>query len=616
MKQVRELELLAPARDADTAIAAIDHGADAVYIGAAHHGARSAAGNSLDDIRRVTDYAHRFRAKVYVTLNTLVYDDEVAEVESLVGELYRAGVDALIVQDLSLLTMPIPPIALHASTQCDIRTPEKALFLQQAGFSQLVLARELTLDEIRAIRKVTAVPLEAFVHGALCVSYSGNCQASFALTGRSANRGECAQICRYAYDLIDGDGKEVIHGKHLLSLKDMNRIASLSAMIEAGVSSFKIEGRLKDPAYVKTVTAAYRQALDRIIDASGGALRRSSVGRSEFSFTPRLDAAFNRGYTDYFLKERRPDVRMASVESPKSIGEEIGTVKRVDGRKLELRTRATISNGDGLTYYGADGKLTGFRVNRADGSTIFLNTPVDIRPGTRLYRNLDTVYEAQMAKRTAERRLDADMTLRKIYGRGIALDMTPVELPAITITVTAGCESVKAERPQEAPRLNALSKLGDTAYVLRHLDDRVGDTFVPVSVIAQLRREAVEALDRAIRISHPYTYLKPGQAPASLWTDALSYSDNIANRLAEKYVRDAGAKTVEPALEVSRKDHDRLRVMRTRYCLRRELGFCLRCPGGAKLKEPLQLRSGNNRFDLEFDCKACEMSVYLAGNKK
>ncbi|MDE6832211.1 MAG: U32 family peptidase, partial [Muribaculaceae bacterium] len=281
MTKPRELELLAPARDAATAIAAIDHGADAVYIGAAHHGARSAAGNSLEDIKRVAEYAHRFRAKVYVTLNTLVYDDEITEVEYLVGELYRAGIDALIVQDLSLLRMSIPPIALHASTQCDIRTPEKARFLQSAGFKQLVLARELTLDEIRAIRRATTVPLEAFVHGALCVSYSGNCQASFALTGRSANRGECAQICRYAYDLIDGDGRRIVTGKHLLSLKDMNRIASLSSMIDAGVSSFKIEGRLKDIAYVKTVTAAYRQALDRIITASDGRLRRSSFGESE-----------------------------------------------------------------------------------------------------------------------------------------------------------------------------------------------------------------------------------------------------------------------------------------------------------------------------------------------
>ncbi|MDE5608057.1 MAG: U32 family peptidase [Muribaculaceae bacterium] len=616
MKAVRELELLAPARDAATAIAAIDHGADAVYIGAAHHGARSAAGNSIEDIRRVTEYAHRYRAKVYVTLNTLVYDDEIAEVERLVGELYRAEVDALIVQDLSLLKMSIPPIALHASTQCDIRTPEKARFLEKAGFKQLVLARELTLDEIRAIREVTTVPLEGFVHGALCVSYSGNCQASFALTGRSANRGECAQICRYSYDLIDGDGREVLRGKHLLSLKDMNRIASLSTLIDAGVSSFKIEGRLKDTAYVKTVTAAYRQALDRIIEASDGRLCRSSIGKTEFTFTPRLEAAFNRGCTDYFLSDRRPQAKMASMESPKSIGEEIGSVSRVEGRKLLLRTDVKLNNGDGLTFYGTDGKLTGFRVNRADGANVYLSSPVEIRPGTRLYRNYDSDYEVRMAKPTASRGIEVNMALRTVAANRIALDMTPVEIPSLTATATAECEFAEAEQPQAARRAAALSKLGDTPYCVGQIDDKIGDRFVPASVVTRLRRDAVAALDRAIRLTHPFAYSRPESVTPELWTDTLTYSDNIANSLAGQYVREAGAKSVSPALEVRGCLDRPQRVMRTRYCLRRELGCCLRTPDGKRLKGPLTLRSGNACLDVEFDCKECEMSVYLARNKK
>lgn len=611
-----EIELLAPARDAVTAIAAIDHGADAVYIGAAHHGARSAAGNSMEDIRRVTEYAHRYRAKVYVTLNTLVYDDEIAQVERLVADLYRAEVDALIVQDLSLLKMSLPPIALHASTQCDIRTPDKARFLQDAGFRQLVLARELTVDEIRAIRRATDVPLEAFVHGALCVSYSGNCQASYALTGRSANRGECAQICRYSFDLIDGDGREVIKGKHLLSLKDMNRIASLSAMIDAGISSFKIEGRLKDTAYVKNVTAAYRAALDKIIEQSDGRCRRSSAGVSAFDFSPRLEAAFNRGYTDYFLHQRRPEVKMASIDTPKSRGEEIGIVKRYDGRRLEIKSAATLNNGDGLTYYCPDGRLAGFRVNRVDGNLLYPASRLDIRTGARLYRNFNTRFEAELVKPTASRRIPVRMCLRPAGSSRIALDIAVAQDPALSVSVTAECQVAEAERPQIGPRRTALSKLGDTAYSVETVEDQIGDKFVPVSVITQLRRVGVAALDRAIRLTHPFVYARRPDALPHIWSETLTYSDNVANRLADSYMRQAGATRIEPALEAGGAVGRRLRVMQTRYCMRRELGYCLRKPEGAALKGPLTLRSGNNSLELDFDCKSCEMSVYLAENRK
>lgn len=614
--KARKLELLAPARDAETAIAAIDHGADAVYIGAAHHGARAAAGNSPDDIRKVTEYAHRFDARVYVTVNTLIYDDETGAVEKLVGELYRMGVDALIVQDLGLLRMNLPPIALHASTQCDISTPAKARFLEQAGFSQLVLARECTLDEIRAIRAVTDVPLESFVHGALCVSYSGNCQASFALTGRSANRGECAQICRLAYDLIDGNGATVAAGKHLLSLRDMNRIASLGEMIEAGVSSFKIEGRLKDTSYVKTVTAMYRRALDSIIDASGGRLMRSSLGKTDLSFTPNLDSTFNRGFTDYFLHRRRPEEKMASHDSPKSVGEEIGRVKKSYGNVVEVMTKKAISNGDGLTYYDCAGKLCGFRVNRVDGTRLTLSAPCDIPSGTKLYRNFDIKYDAAMRRDTATRTIDVTVGLRAAGSSGIAMDITLADAPGVSASTFTACDLMPARAPQEEARLRALNKFGDTVYRPVNITDGVGEQFVPLSVISKLRRDAVEALDRARRAAYAYDYRRPADPAATPFADHLAYNDNVANRLSNEFYKELGVKSIQPAMEVTGKPVPGTRVMLTRYCLRRELGACLRTPEGKKLKGPLTLRGANFKLGLEFDCSNCEMSVHLSANPK
>lgn len=608
----RKIELLAPARNLETGIAAIDHGADAVYIGARHHGARAAAGNSVEDIRRLTEYAHSYGVRIYVTLNTLVYDDEIDEVQGLVGELYRAGVDALIVQDMSILKMSLPPIALHASTQCDIRTPEKARFLEEAGFSQLVLARELTLKEIEAVRAATTVPLEAFVHGALCVSYSGNCQASYALTGRSANRGECAQICRLAYDLIDGDGNKVLAGKHLLSLRDMNRLASLGAMIDAGISSFKIEGRLKDLTYVKTVTVAYRRALDSIIDASDGRLVRSSLGRSETTFEPDPSSVFNRGFTDYFLYERRPVERMASMESPKCVGEPIGTVVKARGNVIEASLDKVINNGDGLSYYDPEGRLSGFRVNRVEGRRLYVATATAITPGTRLYRNMDIKLEAMMSRPTAERRIDVRLQLRTVGRSGIALDIATEEDGMMQATALAECELVPASRPQGETRRVALGKLGDTVYRAVEIIDRVGEIFVPLSVVTALRRKAVEALDRSRRAAYPWEFRKAQVPGLRTWKTVLEYGDNVANRLSREFFAGVGASDVSPALEAQKeRPAGPLRVMQTRYCLRRELGACLRTPAGGRLKGPLTLRGLNFDLMAEFDCAKCEMAIRL-----
>lgn len=601
------LELLAPARNAMTAIEAVRHGADAVYIGSPSHGARVSAANSLEDIRRVVEYAHRFRSRVYVTLNTLVYEDEIPEVEKLVHSLYAIGVDALIVQDMSLLRMNIPPIALHASTQCDIRTPQKARFLQDAGFSQLVLPRELTLQEIRAIREVTTVPLEAFVHGALCVSYSGDCQASFVTTGRSANRGECAQICRWEFDLIDGDGRVVEKSRHLLSLRDMNRSRFLPEMAEAGIGSFKIEGRLKDVAYVKDVTAYYSSLLDRIVTQEPRRYRRESVGVTELCFTPQPEKAFNRRFTPYFLTSPKPGAgTLASFDTPKFIGSKVGVVSANSrGLRLTVKLDTPVANGDGLTYTDRDGKMHGFRVNRVEGNSLILRTPLFLPKGTPLYRNLDRERERLMDEETAVRYIPINVTLRALPW-GIALEAKGPDGTGASVAMETSLE--EARQPQAGRHEAAVRKCGDTVYRVERFDDTASRLFIPASQLSALRRRLCDALDRCFRATHPYDYRRPDEA-GDFPEAVLTRHDNVANSLAEQFYAAHGAQTGGQAVEVSRKLTDDRVVMTTRYCLRRELGRCLLTPEGKLLKGPLTLRSGNHSFPLSFDCSSCRMQV-------
>lgn len=605
------VELLAPARNADIAIAAIDHGADAVYMGAHSHGARSQAANSLDDIRRVVAYAHRFRVKVYVTVNTIVYDNETADVERLVWELYGAGVDALIVQDMGLLEMNLPPIALHASTQCDIRTPAKARFLQDAGFSQLVLPRELSLDEIREFSKAVSVPLEAFVHGALCVSYSGDCQASFVTTGRSANRGECAQICRYRFDLEDAEGHKLVRGKHLLSLKDMNRIGALGDMLEAGVRSFKIEGRLKDAAYVKNVVAAYSMALDAVIAVNPGKWRRASRGVAVHSFVPDVSKSFNRGFTSYFLRDVSPAKgALASLDSPKWIGERVGVVLSVPtSRSIKARIEVPLENGDGLGYFNSDGEFCGFRLNRIDGERLMAASDVVPQRGAVLYRNSSKKWNDIIEKDTSRRIIPVYMALR-VAGGLLSLEVTDVDGTAVTAVVAV--EMQPARSPQCVARRSALAKLGDTEFRLEGLVDECGDLFVPVSVLASLRRDAVDLLRREYEVTYRFDRRRTAVAGLRLPKGySLSRHDNIANRFAARFyaeVSDAAAEDLPMACECTPTATDR-RVMQTRYCVRRELGACLKTSSGRDLPSPLFLTSGNIRFRLDFDCRQCRMSV-------
>lgn len=614
MKQTssRPIELLAPARTPDIAIDAIKHGADAVYMGASSFGARVAAANSLDDISRAVNYAHQFGCRVYCTVNTIVYDDELKVVERLIKELYRREVDALIVQDLGILRMDIPPIALHASTQCDTRDAEKAKFLESVGFSQIVLARELTLHEIRNISSSVYVPLEAFVHGALCVSYSGDCQASFMVNGRSANRGECAQMCRLPYQLLDEKGNTipVARGRHLLSLKDMNRIEMVAEMIDAGVSSFKIEGRLKDAHYVKNVVAAYRKAIDAAIAANPDRYRRASFGDCELTFTPDLYRSFNRGYTDYFLTSRTPSENIASIESPKSTGTAVGCVKRTTGNAIRASLSAMLHNGDGMGFYDANGEFKGFRLNKVDGDLLYPANRIEIKNNTTLFRNSDKRWEDKLDGNTADRRIGVTLTLRKAGQSAIALDAS-VDGTGISVSTSIDILPAKAATDQKASRRDALSKLGNTNYRLVNLNDTIGDIFVPKSRLTALRRKTVESLNRAIVLNHRFDYRKAESTNSPLPGNAdTSYHDNIANRLARQFYESHGAKTTEAALETLAKiNKDSLRVMTTRYCLRRELRCCLKGANADSLPQVLFIKNGNIKFRLKFDCKNCEMQV-------
>ena len=603
------IELLSPAKNLECGLEAIRHGADAVYIGAPKYGARAAAGNSLDDLRQLADYAHQFGARVYVTLNTIVYDDELAEVEALVWQLYRIGIDALIVQDMALLTMNLPPIELHASTQTDNRTPEKVQFLHSVGFSQVVLARELSLDDIAKIHSACPVPLEAFVHGALCVSYSGQCYVSQACFGRSANRGECAQFCRLPFTLEDADGRIIERDRHLLSLKDMNRSAHLEAMMDAGVRSFKIEGRLKDVTYVKNITAYYRQAIDKIL-VRRPEYRRASQGVSTYTFTPQPDKSFNRGFTDYYITGRRTDV--TSFATPKSVGEPIGHVKEVGRGFITVSSAKALHNGDGLCYIDERGLLQGFRVNRVEGTRLFLkDMPRTLRARTPLFRNYDQEFERLLSRPSAERRIPVTMRLYEVPF-GFALTLADAQGRQATVSLT--CDKEPARTEQRAGIETQLAKLGGTILMAERVDiDFTANWFIPSSVVADMRRRAVEAYERVCKLKNENSKLRVNttapSAQSTISGGQLSYLANIANQRAEDFYRAHGAVQVSPAFELNAPKGATL--MFCRHCLRYAMGWCPR-NGGVKspYREPYMLVSADGRrFALEFDCKQCIMMV-------
>ncbi len=606
----QSIELLAPARNADCGIEAIRHGADAVYIGGPSFGARAAAGNSIEDIARLCDFAHLFGARIYVTFNTILWNDELNEAEQMVWKLYRAGVDALIVQDLALLEMNLPPIALHASTQMDNYTPEKAQWLEAAGFKQIVVARETPAEQLRAIAQAVKVPIEAFVHGALCVSYSGRCYASQHCFGRSANRGCCAQFCRLAFDLIDAKGRVLVADSHLLSLRDMNRTDAIEEMMDAGVRSFKIEGRLKDTSYVKNVTGWYRQHIDAIIARRPDDFVRASYGSSKLTFTPNVDRSFNRGFTEYFLHGRTA-APVYSFVSPKATGPLIGEVIRVNRQSLVYQPTshlaAPVVAGDGLCFAGSDGKLQGFRVNRAEGNEIFPNRMPRLRPGTRLHRSLDFAFGMMLDKPTAKRTLLTHIALREIP-TGYAIDMADESGSHVTVAFEQTHEA--AHSPQKEAIVRQLSKLGDTCFEAGIVTvETQGERFIPASTLTKWRRAAADALLRTHRMNYCRdTAQQPDHKKlCQLHPQNLDFTGNVANRLAEHFYHTHGTEHVAQAFEVAEPDGPAV-IMTCKHCIRHALNQCKKQPDS--IPDPLFLRLPDGQtFALRFDCKRCEMQV-------
>ena len=650
---MRTIELLAPAKNLACGIAAIDHGADAVYIGASRFGARQSAGNSVEDIHELCEYAHRFGATVHVTINTIIYDSELEETIALVRELVEAGVDAFLLQDMGLMSevKKIVPetVALHASTQCDTRTWEKASWLSQQGFDRVVLARELSSEEISGIHKhLPDLELEAFVHGALCVSYSGICYASQYCFGRSANRGACAQFCRLAFDLKDSDGKTIEHQKHLLSLKDMSQIDNLETLMRSGACAFKIEGRLKDINYVKNVVSAYSQRINEIIGKYPKEFCRASLGRVQYTFTPDLKKTFNRGYTNYFLNGRQPDI--FSPDTPKALGEYVGRVKEIRRDSFNVAGTATFANGDGLCFLegGQVGEnssgqvesgrnsinpstvLQGFRVNRAVGNRLYpFKMPKGLKPGMALYRNQDQSFDKELSGTTAVRKIPIGMRFG-LTNDGFKVDANITSLDQRRTAITFAHQL--AQKPQHDNIVRQLSKLGNTVYECSEIDieDGVDSYFIPSSILAELRRKVVEQLDtqvqqmkrvvthrqtndkgQGIRKRQQFSLVNPSQY------NELPYLYNISHDAARKFYEYQGLSKSESAFECQQSNGVRqggeadLLLMQCRHCIRYSLGYCVKRGGkNPKWHEPLYLElSDKRRFRLEFDCKNCQMNV-------
>lgn len=613
MKEGRSIELLAPARNLECGVQAIKHGADAVYIGAGRFGARQAAGNSVDDIAALAGFAHKFRARVYVTVNTILKDEELPEAEKLIWQLYEAGADAILVQDMAVLKMNLPPIALHASTQCDVRDAEKVRFLASCGFTRVVLARELSLDEIIAIHKACPeVELECFVHGALCVSYSGQCYASQFCFGRSANRGECAQFCRLAFDLEDAEGHTVVRNSHLLSLRDMNRLAYLEEMLDAGVCSFKIEGRLKETDYVKNVTAAYNAELDKLLTRRPE-FGRSSAGHSTPLFEPNVEKSFNRGFTDYFLHGRSADI--CSFGTPKSRGERMGTVRQCGRGWIDIDGFKAFHNGDGLCYMGADGTLHGYRVNKVEGKRVFLflenaSMPVIIA-GTEIFRNQDQEFEKTLAKESAIRKICVSACFSETPD---GFEFTLSDENGVSASASVCWKKEKARAPQSENIKTQLGKLGNTDFEAAQIEVCLTDDwFVPSSILSDLRRQTVEKLEaeRKTAYARPEagTVVEQNSVYPLKDTGHLTYLGNVYNAKARTFYNDHGVGIVDDAFE--KKVPDGAVIMQCRHCLRYALGYCVKRGGKASpYKEPYSLVLPDGRkFRLSFDCAKCEMTV-------
>ncbi len=600
------LELLAPAKNADFGIEAIKHGADAVYIGGPAFGARYGAGNNVADIARLCAFAHRFHAKVFVALNTILHDEELEEARQLAWQIYKAGADALIIQDMGLLELDLPPIQLHASTQTDNRNAAKVKFLEDAGFSQVVLARELSLKEVAEIAGKTSLALEYFVHGALCVAYSGQCFISHAHTGRSANRGECSQACRLPYTLIDDKGKTITENQHLLSMKDNNQTGNILALAQAGVSSFKIEGRLKDLSYVKNITAHYRALLDEVI-AEHPEFRRASSGRSTWTFTPQPEKTYNRGFTDYFANDRQDDI--GAFDSPAFVGEPIGEIAEIGPNYFTVNTELDFHNGDGVCFYDAHGEVVGVRINRAEGRKLFpVEIPEELTEGTTLFRNRDQEFERALEKDSAERRVALTPRFNETAD-GFTLTLTDEDAVSVTVELPHAKEPAKNAEKALATLREQLAKFGNTMFVANPAEIALSQAwFLPTSAINALRRDATEKLEAARLAAHPRPpRATPAANPVPYPQDELTYLGNVFNAKARQFYERHGVRLIADAYEANQ-EKGMVSLMITRHCLRYSFNLC---PKEVKhLKpDPMTLVNGSEKLLLKFDCKACEMHV-------
>ena len=625
-----QLELLSPARTADIGIEAINHGADAVYIGGPSFGARSSADNEVADIARLVRHAHRFNSRIFVTLNTILRDDELAPARQLAWQLYDAGVDALIIQDMGLLEIDLPPIQLHASTQTDIRTPEKARFLQDAGLSQIVLARELTLEQIQAIRAQidpARCALEFFVHGALCVAYSGQCYISHAHTGRSANRGDCSQACRLPYQVQDSQGRFVAHDKHVLSMKDNNQSANLAALVDAGVRSFKIEGRYKDLAYVKNITAHYRTLLDELL-TQRPELARASSGQTTFSFTPDPDQNFNREFTDYFVQGRKEDI--GAFDTPKNPGRHLGYVTQVGPDWVELSTSVpgtVLHNGDGLCYYDLHKELVGMAINRAEPASalavdrwrVYPKDPMagfkDLRKGTELNRNRDMDWVRTLEKKSSDRRIGLWAQLSETP-TGFSLLLTDEDGNVGCADVLQPHQSATDATKAEASLREQLGRFGATVFAVHDIALQLSQPwFVPASVLNALRRDAVADLEASrARNFARLPRATPVEPPALYPEDTLSFLGNVFNHKAHDFYVRHGVKVIAAAYEAHEEEGE-VSLMITKHCVRFSMSLCPKQAKGVTgvqgtiKAEPLMLINGKEKLTLRFDCKPCEMHV-------
>ncbi|QPR34598.1 U32 family peptidase [Delftia acidovorans] len=628
-----QLELLSPARDADIGIEAVNHGADAVYIGGPAFGARATAGNDIRDLQRLINHAHRFGSRIFITLNTILRDDELEAARKMAWQIYEAGADALIIQDMGLLELDLPPIQLHASTQTDIRTPEKARFLQDAGLSQIVVARELDLQQIAAVRAATdpaRTTIEFFVHGALCVAYSGQCYITHAHTGRSANRGDCNQACRLPYEVLDASGRIIAHEKHVLSMKDNNQSDNLRALIDAGVRSFKIEGRYKDMGYVKNITAHYRKLLDEIIEErefSDTPLARSSSGSTTFSFTPDPDQNFNREFTDYFVNGRKEDI--GAFDTPKTPGRAIGWVTKVGENFVEIETSSRdteLHNGDGLCYYDLQKELVGLQINRAESVDakkslwrLFPKDPIagfkDLRKGLEVNRNRDMAWVRTLDKKSSDRRIGLWAELKETPD-GFALTLTDEDGFTATASIAQEHQAATDAARAEATLREQLGRFGATIFSVHDIGLQLSQPwFVPASALNQLRRDAVAALEAArqagfVRLPRAL----PVEPPVPFPEDTLTYLANVYNQKAHDFYIKHGVKVMDAAYE-SKEEEGEVSLMITKHCVRFSMSLCPKQAKGVigvkgTIKaEPLQLINGKEKLTLRFDCKPCEMHV-------